>query len=299
MTESQIPPDTPAADGSHAGALLRAARERQGMHIAALAAAIKVPAAKLEALEAGRYDELPDATFARALANTLCRVLKIDPAPVLALLPGTPDTGTGLARVDSGLNTPFRDRSGRADPAEWTPWRRPVLWLVALLLLSAAAFVLVPSAPSLPLPLPVVDIGTTPVIIAEPPAVLPDAASAPASDAAMPGAAASDPTALMAATTAVAATIAAAVAPASAAVAAAGESLLLRAKQATWVLVVDADQQTLLSRVMTAGETLSFIAKPPLRLRIGNVQGIELQFRGQPVNLAAASQNNIANLSLP
>lgn len=298
MTESHLSPDLPAADGGHAGALLRAARQQQGLHIAALAAAIKVPAAKLEALEDGRYDELPDATFVRALANTLCRVLKIDPAPVLALLPVTPDSGTGLARVDSGLNTPFRDRSGRADAAEWTPWRRPVLWLVALLLLSAAAFVLVPSAPNLPLP--AVDIGTTPLATTEPPAVLPDGAAAPAaapaSDAAAPAAAASQAATPLAATTTVAATTAAA--PASAA-AAAGESLLLRAKQATWVLVVDADQQTLLSRVMPAGETLALAAKPPLRLRIGNVQGIELQFRGQPVDLAPATVNNIANLKLP
>ena len=46
--------------------MLRAARQQQGLHIAALAAAIKVTPAKLEALEAGRIEALPDATFARA-----------------------------------------------------------------------------------------------------------------------------------------------------------------------------------------------------------------------------------------
>ena len=66
-----------------AGRLLREAREKQGLHIAALAAAIKVAPKKLELLESDRFDALPDATFTRALAQTVCRALKIDPAPVL------------------------------------------------------------------------------------------------------------------------------------------------------------------------------------------------------------------------
>ena len=52
-----------------AGRLLREARERQGLHIAALAAAIKVTQKKLELLEADRFEALPDATFTRALAR--------------------------------------------------------------------------------------------------------------------------------------------------------------------------------------------------------------------------------------
>ena len=66
MTEPQAAAG--AGAGAGAGALLRAARERQGLHVAALAAAIKIPQRKLEALEAGRFEELPDATFTRALA---------------------------------------------------------------------------------------------------------------------------------------------------------------------------------------------------------------------------------------
>ncbi|HJV61195.1 MAG TPA: helix-turn-helix transcriptional regulator, partial [Albitalea sp.] len=65
-----------------AGGIIRAARQSQGLHIAALSAAIKVSQKKLEALEADRLDELPDATFTRALAQTVCRALKIDPSPV-------------------------------------------------------------------------------------------------------------------------------------------------------------------------------------------------------------------------
>lgn len=286
MTESTQTPDEPSTGGSHAGALLRAARQQQGMHIVALAAAIKVTPAKLEALEAGRYHELPDATFTRALALTVCRVLKIDPTPVLAQMPGARDIGLG--RVDGGLNTPFRDRPGRADPSEWAPWRRPVLWLVGALLLAAAAFVLVPSTPRPLASLPGLDAASDAIGTA----VLPPAASAPALPAVAPAATASDAAAL-------AASPAAASAPTATTATAAGDALVLRALQATWVQAVDGAGQTLIARLVPAGETVELTATPPLRLRIGNAQGTELQFRGQPVDLATAARDNIANITLP
>jgi cytoskeleton protein RodZ len=99
-----------AAAVPSAGRLLREARERQGLHIAALAASIKVAPKKLELLEADRFDALPDATFTRALAQTVCRALKIDPTAVLTLLP--PPTGHRLEQVGEGLNAPFRERPG-------------------------------------------------------------------------------------------------------------------------------------------------------------------------------------------
>ncbi len=68
-------PEPIATASPTAGRLLREAREKQGLHIAALAAAIKVAPRKLELLEADRFDELPDATFTSALAQTVCRAL--------------------------------------------------------------------------------------------------------------------------------------------------------------------------------------------------------------------------------
>src|SRR3954467_4745083 len=78
-----------APDGVTAGAMLRRAREAAGLHIAALAVALKVPVRKLEALEENRLDQLPDAGFMRALASSVCRALKIDSQPVLDRLPQT------------------------------------------------------------------------------------------------------------------------------------------------------------------------------------------------------------------
>ncbi|MFN6996778.1 MAG: helix-turn-helix domain-containing protein, partial [Aquincola tertiaricarbonis] len=127
-----------------AGGLLKAAREKQGIHIAALAASIKVTPRKLEALEHDRYDELPDMTFVRALAKTVCRTLKIEPEPVLALLPHQADSGTALAQVSTGLNQPFRERPARGDPPEWAVLQKPVLWGAGAVLLAALVVYLLP-----------------------------------------------------------------------------------------------------------------------------------------------------------
>lgn len=292
--------------------MLRAARQQQGLHIAALAASIKVTPAKLEALESGRYHELPDTTFARALAKTVCRVLKIDSQPVLAAMPGAHNIG--LARVDGGLNTPFRERPGRVDPTMWVPWRHPVLWAVALLLVAAAAFVLVPTVSVNGAAAPLLDAGPMPVMppsgaaalpsVADPAtAALPEAAEA--AQAAEGASAAAGPTgSALAAPAAAVAAAAASKAPVQAAPAAgrssaAGDQITLRALQATWVQLVDGAGQTQMARLVPAGETVSLTALPPLRLKIGNASGTELQFRGQPVDLKPLARDNIANITLP
>jgi cytoskeleton protein RodZ len=135
-----------AADTSapSAGRLLREARERQGLHIAALAAAIKVAPKKLELLEADRFDALPDATFTRALAQTVCRALKIDPAAVLMLLP-PPTAGHRLEQVGGGLNAPFRERPGVGGQREPAPPRfGAVFWITALILVAALGLYFAP-----------------------------------------------------------------------------------------------------------------------------------------------------------
>src|SRR3989338_10209706 len=109
MTQEESLQDEP---GVSAGSLIRQAREAAGLHIAALAVALKVPVKKLEALEADRLDLLPDAVFVRALAASVCRTLKIDAGPVLALLPQTGKPNLG--QQSAPINAPFRSQIGRA-----------------------------------------------------------------------------------------------------------------------------------------------------------------------------------------
>jgi cytoskeleton protein RodZ len=149
------------SSGATAGAMLREAREKRGLHIAALAASIKVTPRKLEALEADRYTDLPDMTFTRALAQTVCRVLKVDPEPVLAKLPAAGDLPK-LAKVGGGINQTFRESPGNQDPGDFTFYRRPVFWATLIVLLGAIALAVLPARwvpwhgaadlPSLPVP---------------------------------------------------------------------------------------------------------------------------------------------------
>lgn len=92
--------------GVTAGALLRQYREAQGLQVDALAHALRVAVAKLEALEADRLSDLPDAMFARALTLAVCRQLRVDAAPVLALLPGQ-DMSRLAPKNERGLDFPL------------------------------------------------------------------------------------------------------------------------------------------------------------------------------------------------
>jgi cytoskeleton protein RodZ len=121
-----------------AGGMLRAAREAQGLHLAALASVLKVPEVKLEALEADRYEELQGATFVRALAQAACRALKIEAAPVMARLPRA--ESAALGGVGQGLNASFRERGAKRDLSE-SMWPRLGL-PIGLVVIILAALVL-------------------------------------------------------------------------------------------------------------------------------------------------------------
>lgn len=276
-----------------AGRLLREARQAQGLHIAALASAIKVAPRKLELLEADRFDELPDATFTRALAQTVCRSLKVDATPVLALLPRP--NGNRLGQVNEGLNTPFRERPGRLVPSDWASLARPSVWGPALVLLAAAAVYLMPpglfpnpatrvrppldpSASGAALPTPFVRADSAPSQVAP---------------------AAAEPVVVAASTVPTVASEAAFPLPAPAAAMDAPPKLLqLHAVAGSWVEVVDGRGRALLSRLVKPGENVELDGAVPLKVKIGNASGTEVIFRGQALELAPFTRDNMARLEL-
>ena len=322
---------------SSAGAVLRRAREARGLHIAALAATLKVPQSKLEALEADRYQDLPDATFARALARSVCRVMKLDAAQVLILLPSS-GAEASLDRVTPGLNQPFRARSVSQDPAlSAALLKRPAVLGVGVLLIAAAAVYAIPSswidqvterfrkAESSVTTAPGPDnvAGTPPAATDTPPTAI-EAPAGTASEpvvpttngvgaqtsptaqtttAALPAPSGTTPAVMTAPTVAqtppAAASVAQAGQPVQAGAPAAGTSpLKVRASAESWVEVVDAKGQVLLSRLLRPGDLVDVNGVAPLKLRVGNVSGTELVFRGQPVDLAARSRDNVARFEL-
>ena len=300
-----------ATSAPSAGRLLREARERQGLHIAALAASIKVAPKKLEALEADRFSELPDATFTRALAQTVCRVLKIDALPVMTLLP--PPVGHRLEQVGEGLNAPFRDRPGMLVQRDWrTVAASPTFWLTVLILGAAVVIYSLPArltgiatarwhaASAVAQPARAAS-AETPGMPPETVLATPTSASASAVPAVASEAAAMSTVPEATPSAAVAQGAVAGAGPAAstpAADAAPAGMLQLRALSESWVEVTDARGHPLVSRVLRPGEAIGIDGAPPLKLRIGNAAGTQVVFRGQPTELAAFTRDNVARLEL-
>ncbi len=296
MSDATAPAAGPdAVRATTAGGLLRQARLAQGLHIAALAAAIKVVPRKLELLESDQFDQLPDATFTRALAQTVCRTLKIDPAPILALLP--PPRGHRLEQVAVGLNTPFHDRPGSLAPKEWASVANPVLWILGVIAVMTLAVYAAPASwlslsnGAVTRPRPADKVET--VVAAPAPTVAVDtpyAASAASPTEAAVAAGALAPAAIEPGAVAPAA-------PDAVVVAAASGVLQFRATAQTWVDVTDARGQSLIARLLQPGENVGLDGTLPMKVTIGNVAGTQVVFRGQPYELAR-TRDNVARFEL-
>lgn len=283
--------------------LLQQAREAAGLHIAALAAALKVPVKKLEALEAGRYEELPDLTFARALASSACRHLKVDPAPVLEEIPfsRTPMLGD----TPSTINAPFKPAQGGSTSlaAEWL--RRPAVLASLLLVLAAVGLLLAPdwgvtvdkirqSVPepvsSTVSPAPVaterMEPGPDVSVAAQPASALQAAPDA------LPATPASSDPVLMAPP--------ASVADPAADQTVANESALLhiQAIGESWVEVVDGKGASQVQRMLKAGDALDFSASPPYSVVVGRADAVQVTVRGQAFDVTPHARNSVARFQV-
>ena len=122
------------------GALIKAAREKEGLHLAILSVNLKVSVKQLEALEADQFDKLPEPVFARALAAKVCRVLKLDPALVLSLMPEATNGLKPLSLIDAEGHASFagqgRDRQRRPSLGRAKFWGLLVVVLFLLLLIN-------------------------------------------------------------------------------------------------------------------------------------------------------------------
>jgi cytoskeleton protein RodZ len=298
---ASAPASASAAEGAPAtaGAMIRAARTAQGLDPAALAAMLKIPLRRIEALEQGRHEELQGATFERALAQAACRALRIDPKPVLDLLPQ--HEGNTLERVTEGLNTPFRERQGGgATLGEVSAVFRPVVVVPALLVLGAVALLAVPESFVARVMHPAPGAAASAAVRGAP-AVSASEASAEAvpAPAEIPSAPAA-PLRITAANAIPAPAAAPASVPAAAvpAVAAAAIPLQVAATADSWVEVRDARGRPLLARTVLAGESVGLDGAMPLRVKVGNARGTRLILRGDNVDLAPWTHDNVARLEL-
>lgn len=312
-TETTLPQEVAPAAAVSAGALLRQARQAQGVALGDLAATLKVPVEKLQALEDEDWQRLPDVVFLRALAQTICRTLHLEAGPVLALLPQ--QKVTALA-PQGGLNAPMRERgvpSILATKTQHSPWP----WVVLLLIvLGGGGYLGVQwMAPewvrgvSTTVPAPSDPVGDSPLFspagpeegdggnmgdgaqAGEVPTVQAAALMQPAlqeEEGAQPGFAAPAPVAQAEPAAAPAAPAAASVSPV----------LRITAKGATWVQVLDAQQRLLIEKILQDGEVFSTSAPKPLTVAVGKADLATVEVNGAPFDLQAVARSNVARFEV-
>lgn len=288
-----------------AGRLLRQARESAGMSLEVLASSLKVPVQKLQALESDDWQGLPDLVFGRALALSVCRVLHLDPAPVLAVLPKT--DGARLPSNPEGINTPFKEKALRSSMP--TGGSATHLWKIAALLVIAAAGVAalywLPGWDDKAAPAPASQQEPAAQSLQTPaPAELP---AAPTSDApqlmtpALP-ALPTEPVAAIGTAGAAAAGAApqetAAVVAAPETAAAGAAALRIQAKSATWVQIRDAQRRVVMEKTLQPGEIYETSAARPLAVVIGKADSATVVIEGAAFDLAPVVRNNVARFEV-
>lgn len=292
-----------------AGALLRNAREAAGLHIAALAVLLKVPVKKLEALEQDQFDLLPDTVFARALASSVCRTLKVDATLVLERLPQL--RGPRLDRAGAGINAPFRPSSmGQGSPLSMQVSRPAVLFGVAFLLggliliflpagkpdaasgrlgadgaLASEGQPTMPTAAASPAVVTIKGLTTT-TGNSVPALVVPAQASAPVSG----------PSATLENSTTTLSVTAPDAAP-SGQTATAGV-VVFHATGESWIEVTDAKGIVVLRRTLAAGEVAGASGALPLSAVVGRADATQVQVRGQAFDLNKVARNNVARFEV-
>lgn len=272
-----------------AGQMLKQARQDAGLHIAALAVSLRVPVKRIEALENGQMDLLPDMVFVRALTSSICQALKVDAAPILEKLPKA--ARPLLNHDDVAINTPI-GTSGTSKGELLTGFfTSPWLMGVVFLCIGAAGIYFWPQASTLAaseLVLPSKNLSESGVNQAKEQQVVIEKTAAPSpNQAASTGASPAEtnnvqPNAVLPQLSAV---------PADSIV-------IFKASAETWVEVKNAAGSTMFKKLLMAGETAGATGSLPLTVIVGRADATVVEVRGKAIDLAAIAKSNVARFEV-
>ncbi|MEY3782051.1 MAG: hypothetical protein RIS97_229 [Pseudomonadota bacterium] len=256
-----------------AGQMLKQARLDAGLHIAALAVTLRVPVKRIEALENGQIDLLPDLVFVRALTSSICQTLKIDALPILEKLPKA-----ALPRLngeDAAINTPIGvtgdGKGALLSNIVTSPWLMGVL----LLCIGTAGIYLLPKTSSYAIS----------DSVALPNAIVPSSSS-------------------MVSNTTVSAAVSPVVearnsnVPANPTLPPADSIVVFKASGETWVEVKNAAGSTMFKKLLNAGETVGASGTLPLTVIVGRADVTQVEVRGKSIDLALIAKSNVARFEV-
>jgi cytoskeleton protein RodZ len=298
-----LTPEGATISPSTAGALLKAARQQVGVHLAVLSVNLKVPVRQLEALEADQYPADQSPVFARALAASMCRQLRVDPAPILALMPMSANylEPHGAVRhayaAPADLGRVRRASAGVPTKAWWAAGAMVVL--IAVLIWAPhpsqwAWLDAVTAAVASPEPEPKSEPVTNVTAVAadanpqnapaitDPslsggqggpvplPTVIPGTAGMPAAAASVPAVTTAAPV----------------------------PELLFSALNTSWIEVRDSQNQLLWNGVLNTGDSKRLQAPQPVSVVVGRADAIQVSFKGQPLDLIPHTKVNVARFEV-
>jgi cytoskeleton protein RodZ len=301
--------DTPAAPGADAipGKTLAAQREAMGWTVEQVADQLKLAVRQVVALEAGDYAALPGPAVVRGFIRAYAKVVKVDAAPLVALIPQeTP------AASDATGTTVRRDRPASFSEVRFpTNSKRatlPLGWIAAATLLAAGAalawqFELIPASllrQSASSPAAAGAQASVTVLQAPAAAKVPDAPLEttlvkanqelpPVVSNAVPLISVPPPTP---AATAVPG------GPEPVAAAPAGGVLVLTISADSWVEVRSAKGRPLLSKLGRAGSTETLTLTEPVTLIVGKPSAVSATLRGKAVELPSVAGSTVSRVSL-
>jgi cytoskeleton protein RodZ len=285
------------------GARLSEARQAQGLATADVARRLKLSIGQVEALEAGRYHDLPGAIFVRGFIRNYAKLVRLDPGELLQAVADSLPQATPRPEMPPSPNIPFPTATTRRWPRLTAGAAVVVVGLLAVYEFAGN------ESPQ--------TVATSPAGDAPPAKALPAKKSAPAQSpspaaAARPGAPRNPPEAtapIARHASPVVPDAPAAPAPSAQAIApqpqeltgmATGEAREVRFvfDEESWVEVRDRNDTVIFYQLNASGTTRRVSGLPPLTIVVGNAHGVRMTYAGQPVDLARHTKIDVARLTL-
>jgi cytoskeleton protein RodZ len=296
MTEAQ------QSAGISPGARLSAARQAQGLATGDVARRLKLSVGQVEALEAGRYHDLPGPIFVRGFIRNYAKLLKVDAEELLQAAGDTLPQPVPRPEAPPSPDIPFPASTKRS-------WSRPAAVIVVIVGLLAVYEFSFNEPPQTVAKAPEAASAEEPVKKARQPAKKP-APPAPPSVAVAPPE--SQPAPVPEAKAPVAGNT-----PGAAAAAASPSSppVVVVSRQErpvdpderevrfvfeedSWVEVRDRHDRVIFYQLNASGTVRRVSGLPPLTVVVGNAQGVKMTYAGQPVDLSRHTKIDVARLTL-
>jgi cytoskeleton protein RodZ len=279
------------------GARLSEARQAQGLATADVARRLKLSVGQVEALEAGRYNDLPGPIFVRGFIRNYARLVKLDPEELLQAAGDSLPQAVARPEMPPSANIPFP--SG-AKPG-WPRFAVVIVVIVGLLAVYEFFFNEQPqTVATAPEPAP----AEKPVKARQPakkaasPAP-PPVAVAPQDSQPAPTAETRDP---------VEGDPPPASAPASPPVVVVSRQerpvdpdereVRFVFEEESWVEVRDRNDAVIFYQLNASGTARRVSGLPPLTIVVGNAHGVRMTYAGKPIDLARHTKIDVARLTL-